>query len=246
MNLDHIVHFVAVTPEQMVLEARDNGFHAVVGGRHSQWGTANALHFSSSSYIEWLSLEYRDIAQQADHPLTKLLLHDEQFGPGFGTICLRTEAIEKLNKQLNHQGVETTGVLNASRKTPDGQELKWKMLFVKEPISEQVPFPFFIEWQQTQQEKYKDLKKQGQLLNNVEQQTVQTLWIESENPEHTAMKWEQLLGIPRQHTALHLDNTIIQFTATTSKKQRLYQIDIKGTGVENTIEMEGARYKFLP
>ena len=52
------------------------GRHAVVGGRHEKWGTHNALLYTKNAYIEWLSVEKMEIAEQADHPLTKLLLHD--------------------------------------------------------------------------------------------------------------------------------------------------------------------------
>lgn len=246
MQLDHIVHYVERTPQQMTEHALTQGFHAVMGGKHAQWGTANALHFLASSYIEWLSLEDETVARNAEHPLTQLLLHDRPAGPGFLTICLRPDDMEELNSQLNRQGIETTGVLHASRQTPDGQTLRWKMLFIKEDITNELPLPFFIEWGQSQEDKYADLANAGQIAANVFYQQVETLTLHTAHPEETAKRWGELFGGEVRGHELVLENTRLVFEASTHEKKRLHQIDIKGTGVENTIEMEGALYRLLP
>lgn len=246
MQLDHIVHYVERTPQEMTKHALTQGFHAGMGGKHAQWGTANALHFLSSAYIEWLSLEDEDVAQQADHPLTQLLLHDRPNGPGFLTICLRPDDIEELNSKLNGQGIETTGVLHASRQTPDGQTLQWKMLFIKEEPTDDLPLPFFIEWGQSQEQKYANLANAGQLAANVYYQQVEQVTLHASQPEETAKRWGELFDGQVNGTEIVLENTRLVFQASNQAKKRLHQIDIKGTGVENTIEMEGAVYRLLP
>ena len=69
----------------------------------------NALTYTKNSYIEYLSVEHMDIAKQANHPLTNLLLHDLENGEGWGTICFRTADIVELNNRLKEEGWTTSG-----------------------------------------------------------------------------------------------------------------------------------------
>ena len=57
MKLDHVVYFTNKAPAKIVAEQQASGRHAVVGGRHEQWGTHNALLYTKNAYIEWLSVE---------------------------------------------------------------------------------------------------------------------------------------------------------------------------------------------
>ena len=43
MKLDHVVYFTGKELNLIVEEQRSRGRHAVIGGRHEQWGTHNAL-----------------------------------------------------------------------------------------------------------------------------------------------------------------------------------------------------------
>ena len=85
---------------EIVAEQRASGSHAVVGGRHEKWGTHNALLYTKNAYIEWLSVEKWEVAQQVDHPLTKLLLHDLEQGDGWGTVCLSVDGIGNSMRKL--------------------------------------------------------------------------------------------------------------------------------------------------
>ena len=77
MKLDHVVYFTNRKHlHEIVAEQQNERNHAVVGGSHEKWGTHNALMYMKNAYIEWLSVEKMEIAEQADHPLTRLLLHD--------------------------------------------------------------------------------------------------------------------------------------------------------------------------
>lgn len=246
MHLDHIVHFVTAPPETMKTEADSAGFKSVLGGKHAQWGTANTLSFLASSYIEWLSLVELSVAEKADHPLTQLLLHDRPSGPGFGTICLRPESIEHVWKKFREKGIATTEVLDASRETPAGDVLRWKMLFVLEEPTDQLPLPFFIEWEQTQVEKYKDLNAEGQLPEHVEKLQVKQLVLATEDPKATARKWSELFDVKAEGNEVILNNTRLHFVSSEGGPCRLQRVDIAGTGTHNTIEIEGGTYTFLP
>ena len=245
MQLDHIVHFVSGTPEELVETSNYAGIYGVLGGVHTQWGTANTLAFLASSYIEWLSLVDHSVAKEADHPLTKLFLYDRESGPGLGTICLRPDSIEEVHRRFADMGVATTDVLDASRTTPDGTVLRWKMLFVKEEPSNELPLPFFIEWEQSQQDKYADLEALKQLPPNVEELKVKRLVMGTTHPIETAKKWAHLLGVQSDENKLHLENTTIEFIETKGP-HRLVRVDITGTGKDNTIKIEGGQYTLLP
>lgn len=212
MYLDHIVHFIEMEPEEAVTEWKTQGFHAAKGGRHMNWGTHNALLYLKDQYIEWLAIEKIAIAEEADHPLTQLLLHDKK---GFGTVCLRTEEIEQLDERLKAEGIETTGVLDAERKTESGDLIKWKMLFIKEPVSDSLPFPFFIEWGESDDARYEGLRKRGAIRPENEKLSIERCVFGVRDPEASAEKWRTVLG------ALRLSNCQFEFQKTDKGKERL-------------------------
>lgn len=235
MKLDHIVHFVHQNPQEVTSHWQQNGFHAAVGGQHINWGTYNALLYLDDCYIEWLAVEKENIASQADHPLTRLLLHDQV---GFGTICLRTSDIEGVDKDLKGRGIKTTGVLAAERRTEAGQLIQWKMLFIEEVVSVRLPFPFFIEWQETDERRYQNLRANGAIKAINEALSIESCVFGVWNPEETAGTWTEILG-----GSLELDNCRIEFRKTDQPMERLEEVHFAGG--EDKVEFEQGQY-WLP
>ncbi|MDQ0429664.1 hypothetical protein QOZ98_002492 [Planomicrobium stackebrandtii] len=235
MKLDHIVHFVRKNPQEAATLWKEQGFYAAVGGQHINWGTHNALLYVKDCYIEWLSVEKEQVAAQADHPLTRQLLYDQV---GFGTVCLRTDNIESVNDDLNGRGFTTSGVLDAERRTEAGQLIKWKMLFIKEEASARLPSPFFIEWQETDQERYKNLKENGAIQESNKELAIERCVFGVWNPEEAASTWQKLLG-----GSLELENCRIEFRKTDLPKERLEEVHF-AQGV-NKVEFEQGQY-WLP
>ena len=246
MYLDHIVHHVTKKPLEVAKDWRENGHHAVVGGQHTQWGTYNALLYTKNSYIEWLAIEHADVANNSKHPLVKLLLHDLKSGPGFGTICIRTTTIDELCHQLEEKGIETTGVLHAERKTTSGLVRKWKMLFVKEDISDKLPTPFFIEWEENDEERYRLLAKDGTINASNLVPSIIACEFHVRNPREVMKKWRHYFDIEEQdEQTLSLLNTKLIFKQLENgMKERLTTIYISGSDKEDTIVYEQARYRF--
>lgn len=216
MKFDHVVHFINSTPEEAVTYWNSQSLHAVAGGRHEKWGTRNALLYTKDSYIEWLALENREIAESADHPLTQLLLHN---GPGFGTVCFRTSSIEMLDKRLTGSGFQTSGILDGSRRTAEGKLIEWKMLFINEEPSSRLPNPFFIEWQEPDDERFEGLKAAGAITEDQLGMTIERCIFGVEDVEETSARWKDLLG-----GSLQLPNCLIQFRSVTGKKERLEEV----------------------
>lgn len=246
MYLDHIVHSVMKKPQEVAREWTDKGIHAVVGGQHTNWGTYNALLYTKNSYIEWLATEHEQIAENANHPLINLMLHDlKTKGAGFSTICIRTTAIEALNNQLEGQGIKTSGVLHAERKTTSGLVRKWKMLFVEEKIGNALPSPFFIEWEESDEEKYRLLEEDGTLEKSNLELSITACEFQVHNPREVMNKWKSYFQLVEQdEQTLLLENTRLIFKQSTNTIERLASIEIDGAKRQETIIYEQATYHF--
>lgn len=247
MYLDHIVHSVKKEPREVAGEWIEKGIHAVVGGQHTQWGTYNALLYTKTSYIEWLAAEYEEVAKNANHPLINLMLHDlKMSGAGFNTICIRTATIDDLSKQLEEQGIKTSGVLHAKRKTTTGLVRKWKMLFVKEEISDALPSPFFIEWEESDVDRFRLLQEDGTIEKSNLELSITACEFHVRNPREVMQKWKSYFQLIEQdEQTLLLENTRLIFRQSTDTKERLASIEINGSHRHEEIIYEQAIYRFL-
>lgn len=203
MELDHIVHFTKTSPLESRDYWKDTGFHAVIGGSHKNWGTRNALMYGRDYYIEWLTVENEDIAESSPHPLVEHLRYDQQ---GYGTICLRSGNLEELAMQLGKKGIPTGGVLDAERQTESGETIRWKMLFIEQDISGDLPLPFFIEWEEADDRRFENLKANGAIREENEQLTMDTLVFSVNDPAKREKQWKSLLD-----DTLELGNCRIAF-----------------------------------
>lgn len=231
MKFDHVIHFIKETPEKAVEFWELKNFHPVIGGRHEKWGTRNALLYGNDSYIEWLALDNRGVAESADHPLTQLLLHN---GPGFGTVCFRVESIRDLDKRLTGSGFQTSGILDGSRRTVDGKLIEWKMVFINEISSDHLPYPFFIEWNETDEERYSELKAAGVMDSTSKHISLERCIFGVKDVEETSKIWKELLG-----GSLQLSNCQIEFRKQTGNKERLEEVHYKNAK-ERFIYEEGS------
>ena len=227
MKLDHVVYFTQKEPAQLVVEQQAIGRHAVLGGSHEKWGTYNALLYTQNAYIEWLSVEKEDVAEQANHPLTDLLLHDLKVSDGWGTICLSVEDIERFNEEVENKGFGTSGVLNAERRTADGQIRKWKMLFVNQSVSNELPYPFFIEWEDTDETRFAKLREVGTFTNDNEQLRITECVFSVNDPLRETAEWAILLSQKVGNANnIVLPNVLLKFVAQASGKERLTDVVI--------------------
>ena len=223
MKLDHVVYFTNRTPSEWVAEQQ----HAVVGGSHEQWGTHNALLYVKNAYIEWLAVERLDIAEQVDHPLTRLLLHDLKDGEGWGTICLSVDDIEQFNEEINNKGFSTSGVLSAERRTASGQLRKWKMLFVDQPVSNELPYPFFIEWEDAEDIRFTKLREDGTISAANEQREIMECVFSVEDPLRETAEWAILLSQKvGDADDIALPNVLLKFVEHEGDKDRLTDVVI--------------------
>lgn len=228
MKLDHVVYFTAKSPEEIVDEQLKEGTHAVVGGKHEKWGTHNALMYVKNAYVEWLSVERPEFAEQVEHPLTRLLLHDVQEKDGWGTLCLSVTDIEQFNEDITNKGFATTGVLDAERRTAGGELKKWKMLFVDQPVSNELPYPFFIEWETPEDIRLEQLRAEGALTAENEKLEIQECVFGVEDPLRDTGEWAVLLSQKvGDSNDIMIGNVLLRFIQRENGKDRLQEVVIR-------------------
>lgn len=227
MKLDHLVYFSRKSPLENVKEQQQKGFHAIPGGSHLQWGTQNALLYCSNAYIEWLSIESAEIAEKSTHPLTQLLIADLKLREGWGTCCIGVNGMEEFKTHLRKKGIKTSIVIPAQRKTPEGQILKWKMLFIKQEGFEELPFPFFIEWETPDDIRLKNLRENGGFPKGNESIKVRKCIFHTTAPKMKCEEWKKLLNLKESTpNILELSNQV-QFifkSKDKNEKSRLYEV----------------------
>jgi hypothetical protein len=227
MKLDHVVYFTEKVFEEIIEEQRDKGRHVVIGGRHEKWGTHNALQYVKNAYIEWLAVERLDVAEKADHPLTRLLLHDLEDGEGWGTVCLSVDGIDRFNEDIENKGFRTSGVLDAERRTTDGQLRKWKMLFVEQSVSGELPYPFFIEWEEAEESRFTKLREDGTISSDNERLEVKECVFSVDDPLRETAEWAILLSQKvGDSNDIALSNVVLKFVEHEGAKDRLMDVVI--------------------
>lgn len=204
LALDHIVHFIQHHPNAAVEEWEKLGFHAVMGGSHENWGTFNSLLYVGESYIEYLAIENIAIAAKSDNPLISQFVKDLPNGEGIGQICFRTNNMLQLKEVLEAKGCKTYPIFNGSRKRQDGTMIKWKMLFIKDQSS--LPYPFFIEWEQENSIRMKDLKALGYLDERLMEHSIHSIYVAVNDCEFAARDWANLFHFVL--TDIHIDEQL--------------------------------------
>lgn len=166
--LDHIVHFVD-RPEVAMERLIEQGLHVVNGGRHEQWGTYNTLCYFDLTYIELIGIYDEgkfELAVKEPYTLHETYEKNHRQN-GFLRIALRTSTIEEDAKAFHKAGFEVFGPERFSRKRPDGSVVSWQLLHIGKQNSE-MDYPFFIQWDLTDEERLQEMKELGILAKHDE------------------------------------------------------------------------------
>lgn len=140
MRLDHISY--VTTHDQLSDTVQRLGSRIgsafVDGGIHPRFGTRNfTCALRNGQYIE--------VVCPLDHPATehtpwgKAVSKKANEGGGWFTWVFSTEDLSPIEAKFGRVGIE------AHRTRPNGTDLKWKQIGVKE-ILDSREFPFFIQW----------------------------------------------------------------------------------------------------
>ena len=210
IKLDHVVYFTDKSPDEVVNEQKNMGWHAVIGGSHEKWGTHNALMYVENAYIEWLSVENKDIAK--NRIINSLTYYYETFlkgrlGEQFASPSMDLDAFDT---NIQAAGYETSGVIHAERKTTTGNIRKWKMLFVNQQPSADLPFPFFIEWEKDDEERFNELREDGTILPDNEKLTITECIFSLNDPAKAVAEWSSLLSTTNSENTIALPNVDLE------------------------------------
>ena len=140
MRLDHVSY---VTSHDQLADTVQRlgsrlGTTFVDGGIHPRFGTRNFT-------APLLDGKYIEVVCPLDHPATeqtpwgKAVSKKAQEGGGWLTWVFSTEDISPIEEKFGRKAVD------GHRTRPDGTDLKWKQIGVKE-IEDSPELPFFIQW----------------------------------------------------------------------------------------------------
>jgi hypothetical protein len=140
-------HLLCATPDLARDSARLGealGIVPTVGGSHQDQGTSNVLFsLGEGCYFELLGPDPKGDGQ-APLALRSAALN----GPDILTFAVMTDDIEAVVQKAAVLGLQVSGPKSGSRKTPAGDLLSWKALFL---ISAEFKglVPFVIQWETT-------------------------------------------------------------------------------------------------
>ena len=104
------------------------GFHIYPGGAHTGRATHNAIAFTGEEYIEVLSLRDR-AAVTAGGPDESLARYLDE-GGGFRVVALQSDDLTADVAAMRGRGVDVGEIRDGGRRTPAGQELRWRAAFL--------------------------------------------------------------------------------------------------------------------
>ncbi len=178
MRLDHVSY---VTSHDQLADTVQRlgsrlGTTFVDGGIHPRFGTRNFT-------APLLDGKYIEVVCPLDHPATeqtpwgKAVSKKAQEGGGWLTWVFSTEDIAPIEEKFGRKAVD------GHRTRPDGTDLKWKQIGVKE-IEESRQFPFFIQW----------LSPNHPSSDGIASAKIVTLQIADQNELNTSWFRDEILG----------------------------------------------------
>ena len=139
-HIDHITIGVSDL-QQGVAQFQKLGFTVLPGGVHAGKGTHNAVAWNGMEYIELLAI--RDVAEYRASSASGGEF--EKFitaGGGIRSIALASDDLVADVAGMRSRGIDIGDPIEGSRRTPDGQELRWKLAMPG--VSNALPI-FFIQ-----------------------------------------------------------------------------------------------------
>jgi catechol 2,3-dioxygenase-like lactoylglutathione lyase family enzyme len=123
-RIDHVM--ICVTDLRQGIDAYTRiGFDIRAGGDHPGRGTHNAIAFFGEDYLEVMGLRDADEYRKAAGP-TGGLLEFLAAGGGFRMVAIQSSDLAADVAAMRQRGVDVSDPVAGARKTPAGQELRWK------------------------------------------------------------------------------------------------------------------------
>ena len=165
------------------------GFNIFPGGVHTGGGTHNAIAFNDEDYLELLSVRDRDeyLAASPQGGLVEFLSR----GGGFRYVAVQSDDLAADVAAMRRRGVEVSDAADGGRRTPSGQELRWKSA----RLGSGNPLPiFFIEHLTPLAERRRQVPRAGHHPNGVLR--ADRVYIAVADIAATAETYSRVLGLP--------------------------------------------------
>lgn len=144
-RLDHLIYTVPDLDVGLREIEGLLGVRPVLGGRHPDYGTRNALlSLGESIYLEIMAPD----PELPRPPRGRLFGLDTLERPRLATWVVRDEAIEETAEEAASRGLDLGPVQAGSRERPDGTVLSWRLT---DPYADRLDgaVPFLIAWGDT-------------------------------------------------------------------------------------------------
>ena len=138
------------------------GFNVHAGGIHTGKGTYNAIAFNEDDYLELLSI--RDRSEYLSSTPAGGLVEFLERGGGFRYVAVQSDDLIADLAAMRARGVDVSEATDGGRRTPAGQELRWKAA----TLGPRNPLPiFFIQHLTPVQERRRQVAGAGRHPNGV-------------------------------------------------------------------------------
>jgi catechol 2,3-dioxygenase-like lactoylglutathione lyase family enzyme len=184
-RIDHVM--ICVPDLAGAIEAyRRIGFDVHAGGAHASGGTENAIAFLQDDYLELLGVRAGH-APEASAGLTAFLAT----GGGLRYIAIQSDDLVSDVAAMRSRGVDVSDPTDGSRRTPGGQELRWRAasLGVKNPL----PI-FFLQHLTPLAERKRPVSSAGEHPNTVRH--LERAYIAVRDVATEAATYSRVLGMP--------------------------------------------------
>ena len=202
-RIDHVMLCVPDLDAD-IAQFKKLGFNIYAGGAHPGKGTHNAIAFNQDEYIELLA-----ILDQAEHHAASIkpgsadtaLNEFIAAGGGIRYVVLQSDDLVAEVAAMRSRGVEVSDAIDGARRTPAGQELRWKVATLGPGNA--LPI-FFIQHLTTIDERRKQVPA-GKHPNGV--YTLERAYIVTSDANAAAAIYAKVLGMPQP--ALHKGTVIM-------------------------------------
>jgi len=136
-RIDHIMICVADLDRGIETYSRI-GFDIHPGGVHTGKGTHNAIAFNEDDYLELLAVRDRD--EYLRHSPYRGLPEFIEAGGGLRYVIVQSDDLAADVAAMRTRGVDVSEAIEGARRTPTGQELRWRAAM----LGERNPLPLFF------------------------------------------------------------------------------------------------------
>jgi catechol 2,3-dioxygenase-like lactoylglutathione lyase family enzyme len=187
-RIDHVM--ICVPDLAKGIEAYTRlGFTVYPGGSHTGRPTHNAIAFHDEDYLEILSIRDRSAVEPGSPDASLARYLDE--GGGFRIVSLQSDDLAADVAAMRQRGVDVGEIRDGGRRTPEGQELRWRAAF----LGPQDALPiFFIQHLTPLAERKAQAVKMGSHPNGV--MRVERAYVAVPDVAEAARSYARVLGRP--------------------------------------------------